>query len=109
MPKQPGSGGNIPKQGEDVMTKSLHCLVSGKVQGVNFRSWVKGQAEHLGIKGWVRNLDDGRVEVLAQGPEDALQSLKGKLATGSTMSRVENMETKWIDYDKQHENFELRL
>ncbi|MFP4049950.1 MAG: acylphosphatase [Desulfovermiculus sp.] len=91
------------------MTKSLHCLVSGKVQGVNFRTWVKGQAEQLGVKGWVRNLDDGRVEVLAQGSEDALQDLKGRLATGSTMSRVDNVETKWIDYDKQHTGFELRL
>jgi acylphosphatase len=91
------------------MTKSLQCLVSGKVQGVNFRAWVKGQAEQLGVKGWVRNLDDGRVEVLAQGSEDALQALKGKIAAGSTMSRVDNVETKWIDYDKQHTGFELRL
>jgi len=91
------------------MTKSLHCLVSGKVQGVNFRSWVKTQATQLGVKGWVRNLDDGRVEVLAQGDELALQDLRGKLATGSTMSQVDNVETKWIDYDKEHTTFELRL
>ena len=91
------------------MTKSLHCLVSGKVQGVNYRSWVKSQAGQLGIKGWVRNLDDGRVEVLAQGDEDALQSLKGKLALGSTMSHVDNVETQWMDYDKEHSTFELRL
>jgi acylphosphatase len=99
----------VPQQGEDVMAKSLHCLVSGKVQGVNFRSWVKGQAENLGLKGWVRNLDDGRVEVLAQGSDEALQTLKGKLASGSTMSRVDNVETKWMDYDKEYAAFELRL
>lgn len=89
--------------------KSLQCLVSGKVQGVNFRAWVKDQAEALGIKGWVRNLNDGRVEVLAQGDDQALSSLRGKLAQGSTFSRVENIDCKWIDYEKEYTGFELRL
>ena len=91
------------------MTKSLHCLISGKVQGVNFRSWTKDQAASIGLKGWVRNLDDGRVEVLAQGDEEALKTFKGKLAQGSILSRVEHIETNWIDYDKEYTRFELRL
>jgi len=89
--------------------KSLHCLVSGKVQGVNFRAWVKDQAEAFGLKGWVRNLNDGRVEVLAQGDETSLNAMRGKLAQGSTFSRVENVECNWMDYDKQYSAFELRL
>ncbi len=91
------------------MVKSLHCLISGRVQGVNFRSWTKNQADNLGLKGWVRNLDDGRVEVLAQGKEDDLQTLKGRLTQGSTFSRVENVECQWLDYEKEHTKFELRL
>jgi acylphosphatase len=91
------------------MTKSLHCLVSGLVQGVNFRSWTKAQADNLGIRGWVRNLDDGRVEVLAQGDEEDLNSFRGILGQGSTMSRVEQVECKWTDYEKSYDKFELRL
>ncbi len=91
------------------MTRSLHCLISGKVQGVNFRSWTKSQADSLGLKGWVRNLEDGRVEVLAQGDEQPLFELKGRLAQGPTLSYVEKIETNWIDYDKTFDKFELRL
>jgi acylphosphatase len=91
------------------MVKSLHCLISGKVQGVNFRSWTKNQAENLRIKGWVRNLDDGKVEVIAQGKEEDLETLKGRLAHGSSLSRVENCQCQWLDYDKEYSSFELRL
>ncbi|MEF8824295.1 MAG: acylphosphatase [Desulfohalobiaceae bacterium] len=89
--------------------QSLQCTVSGVVQGVNFRSWTKSQAENLNIKGWVRNLSDGRVEVLAQGSEDSLEELKKRLFNGPTMSRVEDVQCEWIDYDKEHSAFELRL
>ncbi len=91
------------------MVKSLHCLVSGKVQGVNYRSWTKNQADNLGIKGWVRNLNDGRVEVLAQGGAEALHAFKGKLAQGSTMARVEDVQCSEKDYEKDYTTFELRL
>ncbi len=91
------------------MKKSLHCLVSGKVQGVNFRAWTKDQADNLGIKGWVRNLHDGRVEILAQGNEEDLNKLKGRIAQGSTFSRVEDVQCKWVDYEKEYDRFELRL
>ncbi len=89
--------------------RSMHCTVSGKVQGVNFRSWCKSQADHLGVKGWVRNLNDGRVEVLAQGEEDVLQEFKKLLLKGSTMSRVEDVHCDWLEYDKEYSSFELRL
>lgn len=89
--------------------RSLHCTVSGNVQGVNFRSWTKSQADNLNITGWVRNLSDGRVEVLAQGSEQGLEDLKKRLFKGPTMSRVQDVQCEWIDYDKEHSAFELRL
>jgi acylphosphatase len=91
------------------MARSLHCLISGQVQGVNFRAWTKSKADNLGITGWVRNLDDGRVEVLAQGNEEDLNTFRGILAQGSTMSRVEHVDCSWTDYEKTYEKFELRL
>ena len=75
----------------------------------NFRAWTKSQADALGVKGWVRNLDDGRVEVLAQGDEETLEKFKLKLAQGSPLSRVEDIECRWIDYEKTYDKFELRL
>lgn len=91
------------------MVKSLHCLISGKVQGVGFRAWTKGMADQMGICGWVRNLDDGRVEVLAQGNKEKLEKFKGELARGPVISRVEDIECKYIDYDKEYKKFEIRI
>jgi len=91
------------------MVKTLHCLISGKVQGVGFRAWTKRIADQMGICGWVRNLKDGRVEALAQGEEEKLEEFKGKLAQGPAISKVEDIECKYIDYEKKYDNFEVRL
>jgi acylphosphatase len=90
------------------MVRSLQCTVSGKVQGVMFRAYVYDQATSLGLCGWVRNLADGKVEVLAQGSDDAVNELKKRLLAGSSLSRVDNVSCKWLDYDKEHKSFEIR-
>lgn len=71
--------------------KRLHCLVSGIVQGVNFRGYTRETATRLGLRGWVRNLPDGRVEVLAQGADKSLQELHNALRQGSPWSRVRDV------------------
>ncbi|HSU30256.1 MAG TPA: acylphosphatase [Bryobacteraceae bacterium] len=68
--------------------KARRWFVSGTVQGVGFRYFVAGQAHALGLSGWVRNLDDGRVEVYAVGPEPVLNDLAGALHTGPRMAHV---------------------
>lgn len=90
------------------MIRSLQCLITGKVQDVMFRSWVHGQAESLGVKGWVRNLDDGKVEILAQGDEASVKEFQTRLLSGSPLARVDGLECKWLDYDKQHDEFQIR-
>jgi len=92
----------------DQLTPSLHATVSGKVQGVYFRAWVYDQAASLGLVGWVRNLADGQVEVLAQGPAEALAALKQRLPQGSPLSRVEAVKAEMIDYDKTFTEFSIR-
>ncbi len=88
--------------------KSLHCVVSGKVQGVFFRSWVFDQAQSLELRGWTRNLRDGEVEILAQGEDEALDSLKERLTQGSSLARVTDVKCNEIDYEKEYGTFEIR-
>ncbi|WP_394004155.1 acylphosphatase [Luteimonas sp. WGS1318] len=66
--------------------------VDGRVQGVGFRAATQARATALGVRGEVRNLDDGRVEVVATGAADALDALAGWLAHGPALARVTHVE-----------------
>jgi acylphosphatase len=90
------------------MIRSLQSIVTGTVQRVGLRSWIQGQARSLGVNGWVRNLADGTVEVLAQGDEAAVVELRDRLLTGSPLARIQDVRSKWLDYDKPHDRFEIR-
>ncbi|MFZ6048659.1 acylphosphatase [Pseudomonas sp. CR3202] len=70
----------------------LHGYVSGKVQGVYFRQSTQDQADRLELDGWVRNLSDGRVEVLVEGEEDAVRELAAWLEQGPADARVTGIE-----------------
>lgn len=66
-----------------------HYLVKGRVQGVGFRWFVQREASGIGLKGWVRNTDEGHVEIVAAGEPDDLAELKAVLRKGSRGSRVD--------------------
>ena len=68
------------------------CLVSGRVQGVFYRGAAAQRARELGVRGYARNLPDGRVEVLACGEEAAVQTFVGWLWTGSSAAKVSAVE-----------------
>ena len=70
----------------------MHGYVSGKVQGVSFRQYTCAEAERLDLDGWVRNLDDGRVEVLVEGEAAAVQELQGWLEQGPSTAQVTGVE-----------------
>jgi len=70
----------------------IRACVSGRVQGVCFRAETRHQAGRLGVNGWVRNLPDGRVEVLAEGEEQGVQALLSWCRTGPRHARVERVE-----------------
>ena len=74
----------------------LTASVAGRVQGVGFRWWARSRARELGLTGWARNLDDGRVEVVAEGPrgacEQLLTELRGPDAPGHPSGVVERWE-----------------
>lgn len=73
----------------------VHLYVSGIVQGVFFRQTTKQQADALEVDGWVRNLPDGRVEVVAEGPRDRLEKLVAFCHRGPTFARVDSVDVSW--------------
>jgi len=76
-----------------VSDERLTARITGRVQGVGFRWWVRRHAEALGLVGWVMNGDDERsVEVVAEGPEPALARLERLLNAGPSGARVESLE-----------------
>ncbi len=75
--------------------KRAHVWISGKVQGVWYRANTREQAQQRGLAGWVRNLSDGRVEAVFEGPEATVEEMIHWCHTGSPMARVENVEVEW--------------
>ena len=86
----------------------IQVFVSGSVQGVFFRLETKKKAGELGIFGWVRNLSDGRVEILAEGEKDKLDELVVWAKKGSDSARIDNLETNWQEFKGEFKDFEIR-
>ena len=89
--------------------QQLRARVYGRVQGVGYRQFAQRAAVSLGLVGYVRNDgSDGSVEVLAEGPTDALQTLLKQLCTGPLMSRVESVDTRWEPFSGAFAEFQIR-
>jgi acylphosphatase len=73
-------------------TKRIRMIISGRVQGVFYRAYTHEEARRLGILGWVKNLPDGRVEVLAEGDPERLKALEAWCWEGPPYARVSNVE-----------------
>ncbi|MHB8926823.1 MAG: acylphosphatase [Bacillota bacterium] len=72
--------------------KRVRLIIGGRVQGVSFRYYTRRAAISLGVTGWVRNLPDGRVEVLAEGDDDTVQALVDWCHQGPPSARVTAVE-----------------
>lgn len=72
-----------------------HVFISGRVQGVNFRSATRDQARVGGVAGWVRNLDDGRVEAVFEGQKAAVERAVSWCYGGPSHARVDRVEVHW--------------
>lgn len=86
----------------------LHLVVSGLVQGVFYRQSTADVAGGLGLRGWVRNLPDGRVEVLAEGARPALEALLAACRRGPPAARVAEVEVSWQEPRGDLGPFEVR-
>ena len=87
----------------------VQVFISGFVQGVGFRAFVKKSALKIGVKGWIRNLRDGRVEAILQGEKDVLVKLIQLCKKGPFLSEVKSIEVFWNknDNEKFFEGFEI--
>lgn len=76
------------------MKSKVQVIISGRVQGVWFRANTKNKAEQLGITGWVRNTDDGKVEALFEGEDDNIKEMIEWCKHGPTMAKVTDVRVK---------------
>ncbi len=83
----------------------LHAYITGMVQGVGFRYYVLQHAQDLGLTGWVRNLWDGRVEVTAEGPHEAVNQLLIHLRRGPVSAEVQDVEYAFSDSKGEFQRF----
>jgi acylphosphatase len=85
--------------------ESLFAVVHGRVQGVGYRYFVLRLAERHSLAGYVRNLDDGSVEVYAEGPRAALTELCAELARGPVAARVARVDARYGPARGEHRGF----
>ena len=77
--------------------KNCRCIVKGRVQGVWFRRFTQNVANELGISGWVRNRDDGSVEVEASVPDEVYEKFLQALRKGPPLARVDDVAVEEVD------------
>ncbi|MEK7330890.1 MAG: acylphosphatase [Candidatus Eisenbacteria bacterium] len=85
----------------------IHLVIRGRVHGVGFRYFVVHRAATLGLGGWVRNRQDGAVEVEAEGPRVALEALLAAVRRGPTGARVTAVDEAWSERAPRHHGFEV--
>ncbi len=91
------------------MNARVTAIVTGLVQGVNFRWFTQRRASELGLVGHVRNRSDGSVELVAEGPRDALERLLDAVRVGPASAVVENVQVDWDAPTGEFHRFEIRF
>lgn len=92
---------------ENMEKKRVHIFVSGKVQGVFYRATTQRKALELGLAGWVRNLSDGRVELVAEGDSADVEALEKWCQKGPAQAYVVEMDVKSEDPTGEFSDFAI--
>lgn len=87
--------------------KFAEILVTGKVQGVWFRDFVKKNAAILDLNGWVKNNSDGTVSAAVEGEKEIINQLINKLRIGSPLSKVQDVKVKWQPFENKFNSFKI--
>ncbi len=93
--------------GTDMATKRVQLFVRGRVQGVFFRAAAQREARRLGVSGWVKNRNDGSIEVVAEGEEDAIKEIISWAQHGPSAARVEQVDVRWKGYTGEFAEFRI--
>lgn len=80
---------------------TAHVFISGFVQGVGFRQFIKKSSEHTGVTGWIRNLSDNRVEAVFQGSKEQINKIISLCRKGPFLAEVKNVEVIWEENHKE--------
>jgi acylphosphatase len=91
------------------MTKRVHLFISGRVQGVTFRASTKRKARDLGVRGWIKNLHDGRVEAVLEGSEGSVDQLVEWCHHGPGPARVEKVDVREEEVRNEFDGFQVRF
>ncbi len=91
------------------MRKRLHVYYSGMVQGVGFRFTAERVARSLGLSGWVKNLSDGRVEVVCEGEESGLADFLNKIKNGPMKHYINDSEVIWQEAREEFGEFSIKF
>ncbi len=86
--------------------KTLQLVIQGTVQGVGYRDSMRREARRLAVAGWVRNRDDGAVEAVVHGPEEAVEALLRWAHRGPALARVDRVEVQAVE--GSHTEFTIR-
>ena len=86
----------------------LQATVYGRVQGVGFRFFTLNAANELGLFGWVRNMPDGSVQLVAEGPKEQLTKFVSRLQIGPHSGHVDDIRYSWQAYRAEFDRFEIR-
>ncbi len=89
--------------------KEIYCIIRGRVQMVMYRDFACRKARGMGLHGHVKNLPNGTVEVVAQGPEGHLRKYLDLLQKGSLLSRVDEVEVQWREPSMSVSNFSIHF
>lgn len=90
------------------MKRRVHVYYSGRVQGVGFRMTAEEVAREFGVVGWVKNLRDGRVELIAEAEEAVVEQFLRTLRNSSMKNFIQKVDVSWSDATDTFDDFEIR-
>jgi len=92
----------------DGMKRRIHIFYSGKVQGVGFRMTAEETAQEFGVVGWVKNLRNGQVELVAEGEQTVLERFLEALRQGSMKNFISQVDVTWSNASETFDEFSIR-
>ncbi|MCL5438881.1 MAG: acylphosphatase [Patescibacteria group bacterium] len=86
---------------------TAHVVISGFVQGIGYRQFVRKEAEKLGLKGFVQNIEGGKVEALFQGDKKNIEKIIDECKKGPYLSEIKKVDIEWVDEMDEFPGFEI--